>query len=179
MKNKIIIVSLLLFSGFASAQQPHKCQPENIPASTPTERFVDNADGTVTDTLTDLVWKKCAEGLSGADCSEGEPLEENWAEALLHLAEVNKKGDSGYKDWRMANIRELSTIVEYQCVYPAVNSEVFPNTPSIQIWTSSPYHFYTHYSWHVDFGEGRATYDERIRDKGLRLVRDLGDKNAK
>lgn len=102
--------------------------------------------------------------------SDFEALALNWAEALLYMNEHNKSGDG---NWRLANIRELSTLVETRCVNPAINVEVFPGTPPMHVWASSPYHFYTHYSWYVDFGYGTANYDERIRDKGLRLVRDL------
>lgn len=177
MINKLVGLSLILFCAVALAQPPlvsqapHACQPDNIPSATPTARFVDNGDGTVTDSKTDLVWKKCVEGLSGEACAEGEATVLNWGEALLYMSEHNKQGDLGYTDWRLPNIRELSTLVETRCMNPAINEEVFPGTPAGHVWTSSPYHFYTHYSWYVDFGHGSANYDERIRDKGLRLVR--------
>jgi hypothetical protein len=35
-------------------------------------RYLDNGDGTITDTKTQLMWKKCSEGQSGDNCS-GEP----------------------------------------------------------------------------------------------------------
>lgn len=173
MLNKIIFGNfLLLFSVIGWAQQEPICQPENIIATTPDSRFVVNENGTVNDMQTGLMWKHCAEGKSGVQCKEGEVLEMNWAEALLYMSEHNTDGASGYNDWRLPNIRELSTLVESQCAHPAINSEIFPNTLPSHFWTSSPYHFYTHYSWYVDFGYGSPTYDERIRKKLLRLVRD-------
>jgi len=174
--NKIIrkaVFSLILVLLASSSLAEQKCQPENILASTPASRFVvDN--NVVLDTQTDLMWLLCVEGLSGEACEEGEVLEFNWAQALQQVDKVNGSGGkSSYQDWRLPNIRELSTLVEMQCAAPAINLDVFPNTPVAQTWTSSPYHFYTHYSWLVDFNYGAPTYDERIRGKTLRLVRDL------
>lgn len=155
-----------------SAEQ--KCQPENIEASTPTSRFQIGENQTVTDPLTGLMWKTCLEGKTGAACEEGEASMLTWGATLLHLPQVNIDGGfAGYTDWRLPNIRELSTLVEMQCAHPAINLEVFPNAPAVHVWTSSPYQFYTHYSWLVDFAYGAPTYDERIREKGVRLVRDL------
>ncbi|MGB4499160.1 MAG: hypothetical protein WBI40_10735, partial [Methylococcaceae bacterium] len=47
------------------------CQTASIPATTPTNRFTVNNNGTVSDSKTGLMWKKCSEGQSGADCSSG------------------------------------------------------------------------------------------------------------
>lgn len=174
MLNKLLTFFILTVMATAAfAQPPHVCQKTNIPEATPSARFVNNGDGTITDSNTDLMWKQCLEGLAGDECELGEALALNWAEALLYLPELNKEGDKGYMDWRMPNIRELSTLVETQCMNPSINTEVFPGTPATQVWTSSPYQFYTHYSWYVDFGYGSADYDERIKPKSLRLVRDL------
>ncbi len=159
---------LLLLSIFLCAylQAEQVCQRESIPASTPSVRFVVNSDNTLTDTKTHLVWKRCLEGLEGSACEQGSPIALNWAEALLYL-------NTHQSEWRLPNIRELSTLVETQCANPAINLEVFPGALSSHVWTSSPYHFYTHYSWYVDFQFGLPTYDERIRLKMLRLVRNL------
>lgn len=173
MLNRLFVGFYLLVLSVAALAQPEPvCQRENIIATTPDSRFVVNDNATVTDTQTDLMWKLCTEGKSGVQCKEGEALEMNWAEALLYLPEHNSLGAGGYTDWRLPNIRELSTLVESQCAHPAINLDIFPNTPASHFWTSSPYHFYTHYSWYVDFAYGSPTYDERIRKKLLRLVRD-------
>lgn len=167
---------LVMMTGLAMAQPenaPQRCQTENIPATTPSEQFHVNGDGTVTDTRTGLMWMTCLVGLSGDLCAQGEALAMTWAKALRYAPELNASGGfAGYTDWRLANIRELSTLPELQCKSPAVNSEIFPGALSSHVWSSSPYHFYTHYSWYVDFSNGAPTYDERIRDKMVRLVRE-------
>ena len=170
-KSLVILLACLL-SGFALAEQ--NCQNDTIAASTPLKRFEQSADGTVFDTHTELMWRGCLEGMAGPTCSEGEPVALTWAGALTYVPELNAKGGfAGHSDWRLPNIRELSTLVELQCSNPAINLAVFENSPSTHVWASSPYHFYTHYSWYVDFANGAPTYDERIVSKTLRLVRDI------
>lgn len=176
MLSKLYLLFVFGFAAEASAEQ--LCQFENIPATTPSGRFVVNSEGTVSDAKTTLMWRSCVEGVSGARCDEGQALQLNWAEALIYVSQLNAEGGyATYTDWRLPNVRELSSLVELQCANPAINIRVFPQAPASQVWTSSPYHFYTHYSWYVDFANGAPTYDERIRDKMIRLVRDVSITN--
>jgi len=149
------------------------CDASHLKASTPSARFQVQSD-TVVDTRTGLMWQKCQYGLDGNTCESGSVQAVNWGEALLQVPVINSSGYGGYSDWRLPNIRELSTLIELQCANPAVNRSVFPGAQGVHIWTSSPYHFYTHYSWYVDFANGAPTYDERTASKGLWLVRDAG-----
>ena len=48
--------------------------------------FVDNGDGTITDTSTGLMWDKCARGQSGLTCATGASLQYTWANALTEAA---------------------------------------------------------------------------------------------
>ena len=50
--------------------------------------YVDNGDGTVTDTRSGLMWKQCLEGQSGADC-EGTAGLFNWDDAMKTPQTVN------------------------------------------------------------------------------------------
>ena len=154
------------------------CQSTNMPASAPFERYVINKDASITDTQTQLTWQKCLVGLTGENCEAGEAKSFAWGEALAFVSEkshVGKKyseNKSNELGWRLPNIRELSSLVELQCRYPAINVSVFPNTPPSHQWSSSPYKFYSHYSWYVDFNEGIYTYSDRAdTNKHIRLVR--------
>lgn len=163
---------LLLPANFALAEQV--CQQDTILSTSATSRFQIHESGTVVDSKTGLMWRACVEGVVGDECEVGQAMVLSWAGALQYVSTLNAHdGFAGENNWRLPNIRELSTLVELQCAEPAINSEVFVNSPVSHVWTSSPYHFYTHYSWYVDFATGAATYDERIREKSLRLVRDL------
>ncbi len=149
------------------------CQRDNLIATAADERYSVGAQGAVTDKKTGLVWQRCLVGQSGGQCDAGSAQTFSWAAALLYPATANREGISGHSDWRLPNIRELATLAELQCARPAINLSVFPNTPPAPLWSSSPYRFYPHYSWYMDFEEGIFLYADRTdSDKYIRLVRD-------
>lgn len=80
--------------------------------STPISNFTVNGNSTVTHTKTGLMWKQCAEGLSGANCSSGAATPMIWANALKAANTANNAAFAGYTDWRLPNVKELESIVE-------------------------------------------------------------------
>ena len=136
---------------------------EDIPATAPDSRFQDNDDGTVTDLATGLIWKQCAAGLSGADCSTGSPSSFTWQLALQHAADN--------PPWRLPNEHELASLVERRCFDPAINTTYFPSTPSADFWSSSPDSFYLD-AWRIDFYSGVLGISLKSSAKPVRLVRD-------
>ncbi len=91
--------------------------------------FIDNFDGTITDTSTGLIWQK-----------DTGPELYTWQEALsscdyLTLAE--------YNDWRLPNRNELQTIVDYSRNGPSIDITYFPSTASAFYWTSTTKAGYT------------------------------------
>lgn len=101
----------------------------------PSPRFTDNADGTVTDNLTALVW------LADADCFGLK----SWADALsesnaLFDGSTNDPmgGDCALSDgssageWRLPNAREVQSLADYGFVSPAV-----PNTAGTGQWAAA------------------------------------------
>ena len=121
--------------------------------------FENNGDGTVTDHATGLMW-------SQADKGEGLL----WADALAY-AENSEL--AGYDDWRLPNVKELQSIVDYSysptatdpdAVGPAIDP-IFDCTPIINeagnddypyFWSSTSARFKAgtdfYYSWYVAFG---------------------------
>ena len=123
---------------------------EAIPATVPNGRYVVHGDGTVTDGSTGLMWKRCPEGLSGSDCSEGTVNKYTWQAALQQAATTEL---AGYTDWRVPNIKELTSLVEPRCYFPAIDITAFPNTPwNNWFWSASSNAEYD--AWSVLFSYG-------------------------
>lgn len=76
----------------------------------PVPRFTDNLDGTITDNLTNLLWTK--------DTNLYEST--TWNQALLNVDSCNV-GD--YNDWRLPNIKELLSLVDYGQKDPTLTSD--------------------------------------------------------
>ena len=104
--------------------------------------FVDNGDGTVTDTVTGLMWQQATDGSM------------NWNEAISHCEGLTL---AGYDDWRLPNRRELRSIVDYSKYNPAIDTGYFPGMLSSDYWSSTtvldPY-YGTSYALGVDFSSG-------------------------
>lgn len=162
----------LLFSLVAGLAQAQTCSPKYIPASTPDSQLQDNGDGTVTDTQTGLMWKQCSEGQSGNDCSSGMAEAFEWQSALQWAQVVNNSGGfAGFTDWRVPNIKELSSLVERQCAEPAINLMRFPNTPTAIYISASAVTGKMYGAWFVNLRYGAAHKLDIGQDSALRLVR--------
>lgn len=136
--------------------------------STPINRFVNNEDGTVSDRVTGLIWKRCSEGLSGLACEIGSPATFTWQEALQAAA---SSSFAGKNDWRLPNIKELGSIVERQCTMPAINEIVFPATPTMSFWSSSPFVENRNFAWNIYFPYGISDGNDKSYKFFVRLVR--------
>ena len=141
----------------------------------PTENFINNRDGTVTDNTTGLMWSMCLYGQSGSDCATGTPWANTWDLTLMEM-DYNIYVYLDYSDWRMPNTKELASILEAQCSSPALNPSVFPlaSGGAAQTWTSSPDMINAQNIWSVDFfANGNvAVIDRTTATLHLRLVRD-------
>lgn len=125
--------------------------------------FVDNGDGTVTDEATGLMWQQADSGM-GLD----------WENALSYAENLEL---AGYDDWRLPNVKELQSIVDYTkspSAYddadlgPAIDTDFFDITELPEgttktdpdygyFWTSTSAYFGPqapdyYYAWYVAFG---------------------------
>lgn len=99
----------------------------------PVPRFTDNGYGTVTDNMTGLVWTKAA------DCN----LSVLWNDALeycntLAAGSCGLSDGSSAGDWRLPNIRELLSLIDYGHINPPLPAtHPFTNIPQEQWYWSS------------------------------------------
>jgi len=110
-----------------------------------TNDFIDNGNGTVTDNATGLIWQQ-----------DGPEQTMNWQQALAYCEGLSL---AGHDDWRLPNINELQSLVDYSRVNPSINTDYFPSTVSGYYRTSttipgSP----NSKAWVIDFGFGFVDY---------------------
>lgn len=152
--------------------------------------FVVNADGTVTDAATGLTWDRCAWGQvwDGATCT-GQALTLDWQQALQASVAANAAAHAGQTDWRVPNVRELESLLDFARFDPALDTGAFPNAPPTRHWTATPTWIagvaiersHVPYALVVDFADGAverlAVADTSVTTKAtaqLRLVRQAG-----
>ncbi|CAB4981295.1 unannotated protein [freshwater metagenome] len=73
--------------------------------------FIDNKNGTITDKATSLMWSQ-ADSLKGMD----------WTTALKWVQKKNKENYLGHSDWKLPDVKELQSIVDYTRSPSASNS---------------------------------------------------------
>ena len=119
----------------------------------PDPRFTDRGDGTVKDNLTGLIW------LRNANCFG----EETWADALydcntLASGVCGLTDGSQAGDWRLPNIKELQSVVDFGQYGPALAlGHPFVDgiwTPGDRYWSSTTYEPHTGQAWYVEMHNG-------------------------
>jgi formylglycine-generating enzyme required for sulfatase activity len=107
--------------------------------------YADISDGTVTDEATGLEWTQADSGY-GMD----------WYEALAYVQEMNAQAHLGHDDWRLPDVKELQSIVDYarspDTTGSAAIDPVFEATPIINEEGEGDWGFYWSSTTHVRHG---------------------------
>jgi len=121
----------------------------------------DNGDGTVTDTVTNLIWDRCSQGQSGAACATGGATTMIWTAALTAAVTANTANYKGYSDWRVPNKNELESLVDItKATDPVIDLAAFPATPAGGVyWSSTTHTPNPAMAWSVYFSTGTAIAD--------------------
>lgn len=123
--------------------------------ASPVPRFSNNGDGTVTDNLTGLIWLQNANRFGQRD----------WAQAL---SDCNSLADDGAAlidgsvagDWRLANVKELQSLIDFSNISPALpTGHPFSNVQFSYYWSSTTCANDTGEAWIVGMG-----YDGSVRN---------------
>ncbi|WP_197508940.1 DUF1566 domain-containing protein [Hydrogenophaga crassostreae] len=122
----------------------------------------DAANNAAIDRQTGLIWRRCQQGQvwNGTACT-GTP-----ALYTHNLALIFAHNGS----WRMPNIKELGSLVDYGRASPALDSGVFPGTNTAFSWTTTPGDA-ADFAGFVEFGSGFSYDVKRTVQLPVRLVR--------
>jgi hypothetical protein len=108
----------------------------------PNPRFTDHQDGTVTDNRTGLMWTKNAD-MDGP---------KTWSEAL---SECESCTAGGYNDWRLPNVTELQSLIDYSRCSPVLPAgHPFSAVQSAYYWSSTTGASNIANAWGVNVDQG-------------------------
>lgn len=134
------------------------------------QRWRVDPGGTVRDAQFGLMWKQCPEGLSGSRCRQGRIAYLTWEQAL---AVAQRSAFAGFNDWRIPKLNELRELIVPDCLFPAVNLSLFPNTPSGWFWFDSAEAGNSPRAGQLGFAFGEEFSANQRHIVHLRLVRDM------
>ena len=133
----------------------------------PNPRFSDLGNGAVKDRLTKLIWLKDANAFDAVTWEQALSVANSLASGSHGLTDGSKSGD-----WRLPNVKELQSLIDFAYADPAlssasgtskwVNGDAFIGVQSSSYWSSTTYSGSTSYAWHVylndgDVGNGNKT----------------------
>ncbi|MGH7322075.1 MAG: DUF1566 domain-containing protein [Candidatus Rokuibacteriota bacterium] len=146
--------------------------PRRVPA---------RGDGTITDNNTGLMWEKKSDDGSIHD----KDTTYTWPNAFdVHIAALNTAPCfADHCDWRVPNVKELQSIVNYQNVNPSVSPAFNTGcvatcavtacscTAASSYWSSSTVAGNPAIAWNVDFGDGFVNASFKGNTNVVRAVR--------
>lgn len=117
-------------------------------------RFLNNADGTVTDSCTGLMWQTDTGNTNGDEqVTSADAV--TWDNAVIWCSDLVF---AGHSDWRLPDVRELMSIVDYGNAKPACNSAYFNAILGIY-WTNTEYSAdRINQAWRIDLRDGYDGY---------------------
>lgn len=125
----------------------------------PQPSYKDNGDGTVTDLNSGLMWQQ--------GDSQNHAGGRTWQDALNYCECLTLP--SGYSDWKLPNVRELETLVDWDRYDPEINP-LF-SCRSSHYWSSSTSTNDRDFAWVVHFNGGYVDGGTKTFDYSVRCVR--------
>jgi hypothetical protein len=129
--------------------------------------YIDNTDGTITDTSRNLMWERCSVGQEqkGGSC-KGETEVYSWDYVNNIISEKNN-----YNDWRLPTREELREFISVNNSSNVINT-LFPYS-SERYWTSEEFYIGSEdeYAYVFDLITKKDTGEEKHEKNNIRLVR--------
>jgi hypothetical protein len=182
-KNKsrfIVLVVTLAFgwaaSSGAEADKLYECKkPQKFPATGQTTSYQASDDGdikagarlqytdkgnTIIDHNTRLEWEKKTANNTNDSYS--------WFDAFVFINTLNSEPCfADHCDWRLPNVKELESIVDYGRSYPAIDPIFTSSWDTTNpyygaYWSSTTYDSWTDGAWGVNFNVGYTTFGDKM-----------------
>jgi hypothetical protein len=126
----------------------------------PSPRFTDNNNGTVTDSLTGLIW------LKNANC-----FAKRWTDALKDIGNLANR-QCGLTDgstagqWRLPNVNELKSLLNasQSNVAAWLNTQGFSGVQAGHYWSSTTYATSTVEAWYVNMKDGHELWSHKTNE---------------
>ncbi|HEY1500980.1 MAG TPA: DUF1566 domain-containing protein [Acidobacteriaceae bacterium] len=140
-------------------------------------RFTDNGDGSVTDTVTGVVWLKDAGCLPVGTWAAAVAEANGLAAGACGLTDGSKAGD-----WRLPNLNELASVVDVSAAHPALTVGFpFARVSTGIYWTSTSYFggaLGSPNAWAIRMDDGAYVNDGienlKVASNSVWAVRDAG-----
>ena len=131
----------------------------------------DGTNGIVTDHNTQLQWQD-----DYGDSNPYVPYGFNWQEAIDYCETLTLGGN---EDWRLPNINELSSLIDYYSDENHYRNPIFTTTSSSWgIWSSTTRNAVDTAAFSVYFQTGKVSpYNQKAGTAGARCVRDVAEEN--
>jgi hypothetical protein len=138
--------------------KPHNLHVRAVRGGQLPNSLVDNGDGTVTDTVSGLMWQ------------QDESRTMSWEEALDYCETLEL---AGYDDWRLPNRNELQSIVDDETYNPSIDTLFFPGAMTFSYWSSTTLNpaIIPGQAWSVSFIYGTLEYSSKDSHVLVRAVR--------
>lgn len=143
----------------------------------PPPRFRDNGDGTITDSLTGLMW------LTDGSCLD----QGTWEEALAAVVRLNEgtvRADcrgprSVYRDWALPNRHELRSLIDHQRDLPALPADHPFTGVQTRYWTSTTVVPMPSRAFALNLASGALSPEEKNRSAAIWAVRPADGRTAR
>ena len=135
--------------------------------------YKNNEDGTFTDLVTGLTWeaKDATGGLHDCDTVFVWKPRDGYLTVEEFIAKINEEELGGQSDWRMPNVKELFTLLNFAKIDSAMCAEIPGRIPGSFYFSATRHCDHPDSVWNVDFSYGNVSCINEDTPMRVRAVR--------